>query len=161
RRRSSRSAGGLGAAVPRGGAARAVPPAPGAPRSAPAAMGLGVGGSMRQEVYLDERPLRDWAETPAGRVFVHLVTPPQWHRITGEAPPPSPVDRAAYTRAGLPWYDYYDQDARDLAAPDTLEAVKPVGDWLGDDLEAWQQPAPGQVVPLKDAQGEPVEDGDW
>ncbi|MFJ5303118.1 hypothetical protein [Streptomyces sp. NPDC088350] len=133
-------------------------------RSGPAAspkMGLGVGGSMRQEVYEDDRPLNAWAEEPAGRVFVHLVTPPEWRRITGEEPPPSPVDRAAYTRAGLPWFDYYDQDAEDLAPTDALEAVKPVGDWLGDDHEPWQQPAPGQVQPLKDAQGKPVEDGDW
>ncbi|WP_406431807.1 hypothetical protein OHB00_05505 [Streptomyces sp. NBC_00631] len=161
RMRSTRSAGAFGGAPPLAAAAPGAAPAAPGRRSAPAAMGLGVGGSMRQEVYLDERPLRDWAESPAGRVFVHLVTPPQWRRITGEAPPPSPVDRAAYTRAGLPWYDYYDEDARDLAPTDTLEAVKPVGDWLGDDLETWQQPAPGQVVPLKDAPGEPVTDGDW
>lgn len=165
--------GGYGAALPMMAAAPAAPapgapaPAPGAsapgaaPRSRSAGMGLGVGGSMRQEVYQDDRPLRDWAETPAGRVFVHLVTPPEWRRITGEAPPPSPVDRAAHTRAGLPWYDYYDEDARDLAPTDALEAVKPVGDWLGDDLEPWQQPSQGQVLPLKDAPGQPVEDGDW
>jgi hypothetical protein len=126
-----------------------------------AAMGLGVGGSMRQEVYKDDRPLTHWSEEPAGRVFVHLVTPPEWRRITGEAPPPSPVDRAAYTRAGLPWYDYYDQDADDLAPTDALGSVKPVGDWLGDDLEPWQEPSPGQVKQLKDTPGEPVEDGDW
>ncbi|MFF9086236.1 hypothetical protein ACF1BE_07465 [Streptomyces sp. NPDC014991] len=140
----------------------AVPPAPAAaaPRRA-AAMGLGVGGSMRQEVYQDDRPLMDWCEEPAGRVFVHLVTPPEWRRITGEAPPPSPVDRAAYTRAGLPWYDYYDTDAEDLAPTDALEAVKPVGDWLGTDLDPWQSPSPGQITPLKDAPGDPVEDGKW
>ncbi|MFF7468338.1 hypothetical protein [Streptomyces sp. NPDC008092] len=160
RERMRGPAGGVGAALPMMSALPA--PAPGAaPAARSAGMGLGVGGSMRQEVYEDDRPLGDWAETPAGRVFVHLVTPPQWHRITGEAPPPSPVDRAAYTRAGLPWYDYYDQDARDLAPTDALEAVKPVGDWLGDDLEPWQQPAQGQVMPLKDAPGKPVEDGDW
>lgn len=159
--------GGYGAAMP-----MAAPPAPGsmpAPAAAPgagapraaAAMGLGVGGSMRQEVYEDDRPLSDWTERPGGRVFVHLVTPPEWRRITGEAPPPSPVDRAAYTRAGLPWFDYYDEDAGDLAPTDTLGAVQPVGDWLGDDHEPWQAPTPGQVVPLKDAQGKPVDDGDW
>ncbi|MEV0479509.1 hypothetical protein AB0I69_02655 [Streptomyces sp. NPDC050508] len=139
-------------------------PAPGAaptPSRGATAMGLGVGGSMHQEVYEDDRPPKSWADAPAGRVFVHLVTPPEWRRITGEAPPPSPVDRAAYTRAGLPWFDYYDQDAADLAPTDTLEAVQPVGDWLGDDHEPWQQPTPDQVQPLKDAQGEPVEDGDW
>ncbi|MEV6482981.1 hypothetical protein [Streptomyces sp. NPDC051576] len=138
-----------------------APGAPAAPSRSAVAMGLGVGGSMRQEVYEDGRPLEAWAEKPAGRVFVHLVTPPEWRRITGEEPPPSPVDRAAYTRAGLPWFDYYDQDAEDLAPTDTLGAVQPVGDWLGDDHEPWQQPAPGQVQPLKDAQGKPVEDGDW
>ncbi|MGW1750797.1 hypothetical protein ACWCRD_35345 [Streptomyces sp. NPDC002092] len=163
-RRSSMSAGGYGAALPMaaaapGGPAPAAAPAGGARPAA--AMGLGVGGSMRQEVYRDDRPLADWAEEPAGRVFVHLVTPPEWRRITGEAPPPSPVNRAQYTRAGLPWYDYYDQDAEDLVPTDTLEGVKPVGDWLGDDHEPWQDPAPQQVKPLKGAPGKPVQDGDW
>ncbi|MFI5858129.1 hypothetical protein [Streptomyces parvulus] len=159
-------------AVPRAGAFGAALPAPAAPGAAPAyggaararsapAMGLGVGGSMRQEVCRDERPLEHWAESPAGRVFVHLVTPPQWRRVTGEEPPPSPVDRAAYTQAGLPWYDYYDQDAHDLAPTGPLGDVKPVGDWLGDDHEPWQEPGQQQVRPLKDAQGKPVEDGDW
>ena len=165
RRRSERaraitlSSGGYGG-MPAMPMAAQAPPAPGAPAAAPR-MGLGVGGSMRQEVYEDDRPLTSWAKEPAGRVFVHLVTPPEWRRITGEEPPPSPVDRAAYTRAGLPWFDYHDQDAEDLAPTDTLEAVKPVGDWLGDDHEPWQQPAPGQVQPLKDAKGKPVEDGAW
>jgi hypothetical protein len=170
----SPAAGGYGApAAPGYGAAMpmAAPAAPGAvpapaaaPASAPraaAAMGLGVGGSMRQEVYQDDRPLSDWSEQPAGRVFVHLVTPPEWRRITGEAAPPSPVDRAAYTSAGLPWFDYYDEEAEDLAPTDALQSVKPVGDWLGDDHEPWQPPTPGQTQQLKDAPGKPVEDGDW
>ncbi|MEV1080172.1 hypothetical protein AB0I98_18260 [Streptomyces sp. NPDC050211] len=158
--RSRNSAGGFGAALPM--SAPAAPGAAPAGRARPAAaMGLGVGGSMRQEVYEDDRPATDWSEEPAGRVYVHLVTPPEWRRITGEAPPPSPVDRAAYTSAGLPWFDYYDQDAEDLAPTDTLEGVKPVGDWIGDDHEPWQEPSPGQVKPLKDAPGKAVEDGDW
>lgn len=137
--------------------------APAAPSRAPAAMGLGVGGSMRQEVYRDTWPRGSWAEQLTGRIFVHLVTPPEWRRITGEAPPPSPVDRAAYTRAGLPWFEYYDddQDAHDLAPADALGTVKPVGDWLGDDLDPWQAPAPGQIKPLGDAPGRPIQDGDW
>ncbi|MFD1656755.1 hypothetical protein ACFSL4_00520 [Streptomyces caeni] len=130
------------------------------PQAAPA-MGLGVGSAMRQEVYRDDWPAGSWAEEPGGRVFVHLVTPPQWRRITGEAPAPSPVDRAAYTQAGLPWFDYYDQDGEDLASADALGQVKPVGDWLGDDHEPWQEPSPHQVKPLGDAPGKPVRDGDW
>ncbi|MFD9358074.1 hypothetical protein [Streptomyces sp. NPDC060031] len=144
------------------GAAPAMPQPGGAAPAAPA-MGLGVGGSMRQEVYGDDRPLSDWAEEAAGRVFVHLVTPPAWRRITGEEPPPSPVDRAAYTKAGLPWFDYYDESAADLAPAGPLTEVRPVGEWLGDDHAPWTPPAPGQVKPLGNAPrpGVPVEDGDW
>ncbi|MDT0433718.1 hypothetical protein [Streptomyces doudnae] len=139
-------------------------PAPSAPAGGPraaAAMGLGVGGSMRQEVYLDDRPADDWSREPGGRVFVHLVTPPEWRRITGEAPPPSPVDRAAYTAAGLPWFDHYDDGAEDLAPAESLAAVEPVGDWLGDDHEPWKPPTDQQVKHLTRPRGEPVEDGDW
>lgn len=153
------STGGYGGAAPMAMAApSAPPPGAGGRQRSGAAMGLGVGGAMRQEVYQDDRRLTAWAKRPAGRVFVHLVTPPEWRRITGEAPPPSPVDRAAYTRAGLPWFDYFDQDAQDLAPADPLTAVQPVGDWLGDDHEPWQAPSPGQVKPLA---GKPVEDGAW
>lgn len=162
-RRSAGPAFALGAAPPAPGAAPAPAAAPAGAvrRRGAAAMGLGVGGSMHQEIYRSDRPLDAWAQEPAGRVFVHLVTPPEWRRITGEAPPPSPVDRAAYTQAGLPWFAYYDQDAEDVDPTDTLKAVRPVGEWLGDDHEPWQAPAPHQVVPLGDAPGKPVEDGDW
>ncbi|MBL1076198.1 hypothetical protein JK358_17505 [Nocardia sp. 2] len=123
------------------------------------AMGLGVGGTMRQEIYQDDRPLTDWAAAPSGRLFVHLVTPPDWRHITGEAPPPSPVDRAAYTAAGLPWFDYFDSDGADISPAGKLADVAPVGEWLGADHEPWQEPKPGQVKPLKP--GKKVEDGEW
>ncbi|GGL64148.1 hypothetical protein GCM10010129_04750 [Streptomyces fumigatiscleroticus] len=121
-RRSPFPAGGRGAAPP----PRA--PAPVAPVAA-AVAGLGAGGILRQEVHPDDRPLRDWAGQPSGRVFAHLVTPRQWRRITGEEPPPSPVDRAAYTRAGLPWFDRYDQDDAEDTGPVTVpEDAEPAGD---------------------------------
>ncbi|MEU3726564.1 hypothetical protein [Streptomyces sp. NPDC031705] len=154
---------GAAPAMPMAAAPYAAPAAPGALRPAAPAMGLGVGGAMRQEVYRDDRKRSAWADEPAARVFVHLVTPPEWRRITGEDAPPSPVDRAAYTRAGLPWYDYYDETGTDLPAAGPLGQVKPVGDWLGDDHEPWTPQAPGQVLPLGNAPrpGEPVQDGDW
>ncbi|MFD4137631.1 hypothetical protein [Streptomyces sp. NPDC058572] len=173
---SAAAPGGYGGAFASGMAAAPpamAPPAPGAMPAAPvaaagpprraAAMGLGAGGTMRQEVYQDDRRLSDWAEEPSGRVFVHLVTPPEWRRITGEAAPPSPVDRAAYTQAGLPWFDYYDEDGTDLAPAGALGGVKPVGDWLGDDDMPWQAPGTHQIHPLGDAPapGKPVADGDW
>lgn len=79
-------------------------------------LGAGAGGRMRQEVYADYRQLTDYEDSDARRVFVHLCSAAQWTAITGEVPPPTPVGRDAYVRAGLPWFDYYDADAKDLAA---------------------------------------------
>ena len=59
-------------------------------------MGLGAGGRMWQEVYADDRPLSDYDESGSLRVFVHLCSAAQWSAITGEVPPPTPVDRDAY-----------------------------------------------------------------
>ena len=90
-------------------------------------MGLGAGGRMRQEVYADDRPLADYDESGARRVFVHLCSAAQWTAITGEVPPSTPVDRDAYVEAGLPWFDYYDADARHLAPSEILANVESVG----------------------------------
>ncbi|MGW4203239.1 hypothetical protein [Streptomyces sp. NPDC004726] len=157
---------GAAPATSAGFGAAPAPAAPGSPPRAPApvpAMGLGAGGTMHQEVYRDDRPPADWADEYSARVFVHLVTPPQWRAITGEEPPPSPVDRAAYTEAGLPWYEYGDDDATDLAPAPELTGVKPVGEWIGDDHAPWTAPGPHQIKPLGDAAppGSPVADGDW
>ncbi|MFE9663835.1 hypothetical protein [Streptomyces sp. NPDC005955] len=168
RQRTTAAYGAVGSALPAPGgpppAGAGAPQTRGGPPQRAAAMGLGAGGSMRQQVFQDDRPLTDWAREPSARTFVHLVTAPQWRQITGERPPASPVDRAAYTAAGLPWFDYYDEDAAavDLAPADPLRAVKPVGDWIGDDHEPWQAPGAPQIKPLGDPRpGRPVADGDW
>lgn len=160
---------GYGAAMPQQGGSYqggygCAPPAPAgsapsAPRQAKA-MGLGVGGTMRQEIYQDSRKLSEWKSKPSGRVFVHLVTPPDWRRITGEEPPASPVTRASYAQAGLPWYDYYDADGTDLKPAKALKDVAPVGEWLGDDPEGLYD-SNAQTVVLKDPRGRPVRDGNW
>ena len=86
---------------------------------------------MRQEVYADDRQLADYDESGARRVFVHLCSAAQWTAITGEVPPPTPVDRDAYVDAGLPWFDFYDADAHDLAPSEILTKVESVGEKLG------------------------------
>jgi hypothetical protein len=129
--------------------------------SAPPDMGIGAGGTMRQEIYDDDRPLTDYQEQ-GSRLFVHLCSAAQWRQITGEEPPVTPVSARAYTEAGLPWFDYYNADAADLPPSQELSDVKPVGEWLGDDpdLEGLQQPK--WVLPVgPNKKGAPVADGDW
>ncbi|OBI49809.1 hypothetical protein A5707_16345 [Mycobacterium kyorinense] len=134
----------------------------GGPLLAPSAsMGLGASGRMRQEVYADDRQLGDYDESGARRVFVHLCSAAQWTAITGEVPPPTPADRDAYVEAGLPWFDYYDADAQDLAAAQDLAKVKSVGDVLGHHENPFVPVDPTKVVTLKGAPGTVVADGDW
>lgn len=137
--------------------------ADGGPLPAPSgsSMGLGAGGRMRQEVYADDRPLADYDEDGARRVFVHLCSAAHWTAITGEVPPPTPVDRDAYVDAGLPWFDYYDADARDLAASKILANVKSVGKKLGNEEDPFVPVDPKTVVTIGGASHDMVTDGEW
>ena len=129
--------------------------------AASASMGLGAGGRMRQEVYADDRPFADYDESGALRVFVHLCSAAQWTAITGEVPPPTPVDRDAYVHAGLPWFDYYNADAHDLAASEILSNVESVGKKLGGQEEPFVPVDPANVVALGGVGSGTVTDGTW
>lgn len=136
--------------------ATGIMPAPSAP-----SMGLGAGGRMRQEVYADDRPLADYDESGALRVFVHLCSAEQWTAITGEVLPATPVDRDAYVSAGLPWFDYYDADAENLAASAILTKVKTVGEMFGEQQDPFVPVDPTTVVALGGVSPDPVTDGTW
>ncbi|MBX7435247.1 hypothetical protein JDV09_24560 [Mycobacterium sp. Y57] len=131
------------------------------PAPAGASMGLGAGGRMRQEVYADERPLSDYDQSGARRVFVHLCSAAQWTAITGEVPPPTPVDRDTYVRAGLPWFDFYDADARDLDASEILSRVESVGKKLGTEEKPFVPVNPNTVIALGGNSPDTVTDGTW
>lgn len=105
-----------------GASARHVQMAP--PRATP--MGLGAGGRMEQAIYRDPYGVRAWDEASAARCFVHLVTPQDFARITGEPVLPSPVDAHAYASAGLPWFELDDQHVPSIEGSDVLGKVKTV-----------------------------------
>jgi hypothetical protein len=95
--------------------------------AAPAAeMGLGAGGRMRQRIYPDPHGVDTWDQDSYGRVFVHIVNSRLWREITGEPVPPTPVDARAYTNAGLPWFELYDDGLGDIPAGDVLANVKSI-----------------------------------
>jgi hypothetical protein len=77
-------------------------------------MGLGMGGSMKQEIYDDEFRPDDWETGFSSRCFIHLVNSTAYAGITGRLPPHRPYEAADYARAGLPWFDWYsDRNALD------------------------------------------------
>jgi hypothetical protein len=91
---------------------------------APKAMGLAAGGRMRQEIYADRYGFDAWDTSASSKCFVTMVDAGQWAEITGEKPARTPPTAAEYSKAGLPWFDYYDESAETLAGAPALSMLK-------------------------------------
>jgi hypothetical protein len=89
-------------------------------------MGLAPGGRMRQEVYQDPFAPSDWSQKHMGRCFITIVNTVLWPSLTGETPPSVSPTASDYTKAGLPWFEYYDPGAVALRGSDTLARVRSV-----------------------------------
>ena len=48
--------------------------------------------------------------------------------ITGDEPPPSPIDARTYTEYGFPWFELYDERRGDIAAAEPLGRVRSTGE---------------------------------
>ena len=89
-------------------------------------MGLAPGGRMKQEIFEDPFDFRDWDTGNSSRSFIHLANSLVWRSITGETPPTIPFTSKEYARAGLPWFDYYDDKATPLNGSEKLNGLKSV-----------------------------------
>jgi hypothetical protein len=89
-------------------------------------MGLAPGGRMRQEIYDDPHGFEDWDLRHRGRCFVHLANALVWRAITGDQPPTTPPTAEEYTRAGLPWFEYYAADRKALDGGAALKGIRSV-----------------------------------
>lgn len=77
-------------------------------------IGLAPGGVMKQEIYEDPYGCEAWEHSTSSRCFIHLLNSVQYAVVTGKAPLTKPFSAKDYTNAGLPWFDYYDADAKAL-----------------------------------------------
>jgi hypothetical protein len=89
-------------------------------------MGLAPGGSMRQEIYEDPYDLEVWDMRKSERCFVTIANADQWMSITGEEPPMAPITADEYTKAGLPWFEYYGDDQTAIEGAKLLGNIKSV-----------------------------------
>jgi len=74
------------------------------------AMGLAPGGRMKQKIHEDRYTADDWDTSLSSRCWVHICNSEKWSQITNEKPPHTPYSMEAYTKAGLPWFEYYCED---------------------------------------------------
>jgi hypothetical protein len=123
-------------------------------------MGLGMGGSMEQDIYDDEFSPRDWDTSVDTRCYVHLLNSVSYARVTGHLPPHRPYEAADYTNAGMPWFSYYS----DQAAIEGSEVFKGLKTWkeFQKDDEKPVSIKPEKIVQLEDplGSGRPVSQGD-
>ena len=98
--------------------------------SIPPEMGLAPGGLMRQDIYEDEHGIDAWDTSTSACCYVNIVNSVQLLHLTGCQPPSMPPTAQDYTDAGLPWYDYTDDElealegAKKLAGLDSVASVK-------------------------------------
>tara|TARA_A100001015_G_C15035322_1_gene735835 strand:+ start:2466 stop:3500 length:1035 start_codon:yes stop_codon:yes gene_type:complete len=97
-----------------------------------AEMGIAQGGMIHQEIYADEFSLNDWDLKTTERCFVTIANANQWMSLTGETPPESPISAKEYTDAGLPWFDYYDEDKEAIDGALKLGKVKSASEILSE-----------------------------
>jgi hypothetical protein len=92
--------------------------------SMPPPVGIGVGGRIRQKVHADPHGIDTWDLSPAATVSIRLLDPAAFTQATGRTVPPTPIDAAAYARLGLPWFELYEADAREVAASTAFHDLK-------------------------------------
>lgn len=83
-------------------------------------MGLAPGGIMRQQVFEDKFGIDAWDQNCFSRCFVHLMNSEQYEAVVGEKSPTKPPTPEQYSTAGLPWFDYWNEEAKTHSGSDTL-----------------------------------------
>jgi len=89
-------------------------------------MGLAPGGKIHQEIYEDPFDFNDWDQGTKNRCFVHIANSLLWEAVTGKRPPTKPFSAKEYTDSGLPWFEYYDDNAVSIDGSSILSKLKSV-----------------------------------
>jgi len=123
--------------------------APAAAKTGGPGMGLGAGGVMKQKIYPDTYGLDVWDQANRGSLTVHIVNSAQYQMITGDDPPPTPIDAATYTQHNLPWFDLYDEEKQHVAPSDRLAGAKTIAER---DREQGIEPDDAEGIRIEDTQ---------
>jgi hypothetical protein len=91
-----------------------------------ASMGLGAGGTMKQQIFADPYGKDEWQKKLDGRrCYVHLANSMAWEAITKEKAPSTPITAQTYKRNQLPWFDHYEERPA-VSGPEAMKAIKSV-----------------------------------
>lgn len=72
-------------------------------------MSLAAGGLIDQAILRDDHDPTKW-EPSCSLIFnIQILNSERFEKVTGEAPPPTPVAAAEYAKNGLPYFSIYDE----------------------------------------------------
>ncbi|MBB3048175.1 hypothetical protein FHR99_002449 [Litorivivens lipolytica] len=86
-------------------------------------MGLAPGGLMHQQIYDDEYGAEAWDTENTSRCFIHIINSKQWGKITSQPIPIPPPTAKDYSRAGLPWFEYYNDSKKSVKGSKILSQL--------------------------------------
>ena len=89
-------------------------------------MGIAAGGSIRQQIFEDQYGYQTWDEKSFVQLTIRIVDTVTFKQITGRDAPPTPISAEHYTRAGLPWFRYYEETVATVGAAGILARIRGV-----------------------------------
>ena len=85
-----------------------------------------AGGSIRQQILKISDGHHTGDQESFVRLRIRIVSTAMFKRITGRAAPPTPVSAEHYTKAGLPWFGFYNDSMPSLAPSGILARIRGV-----------------------------------
>ncbi|KAI1207588.1 uncharacterized protein F4807DRAFT_172086 [Annulohypoxylon truncatum] len=86
-------------------------------------MEIAVGGKIEQNIVEDDTDPTRWMKDQTITVPVQILNSTAYRRVTGEDPPPSPIDASTYAEAGLPFFELWEEPS---SVAGDFEGVKSV-----------------------------------
>jgi len=77
---------------------------------------------------MDPYGLRVWDEGNFSDIRVHVIDNETFRAIAGTEAPPTPIDAKVYSEHGLPWFDLYDEQRRDVDSSEVLTRAKTIAE---------------------------------
>jgi hypothetical protein len=113
-------------------------------------MSFGAGGTIKQSINEDRNSPRIWDIGRAKIFNVQVLNAVLFEDITKMMAPPTPIDINAYTAAGLPFFDIFNEVPTNVHGSDAFQNVKTVSE-MDQTLDEGPSStySPGMHVPLR------------
>ncbi|KAL4909739.1 hypothetical protein BDW74DRAFT_173233 [Aspergillus multicolor] len=89
-------------------------------------MGIAAGGKLMQDITKDTLPRGIWNTNRKKLLDIHILHPADFEAVTHIVPPPTPITKEQYVKAGTPFYAVEEDPDERLEGSTVLAGVKSV-----------------------------------